>query len=210
MPDLISELEELKNSDLKKLIQKRMKEFKGVGEGGNNRWFSELSFCILTANSSAQLGIDIQKELGAKGFIELPPSNLQEKLKELGHRFYRTRAEYIVEAREYSDRIKDIITDFSDPFDARKWLIDNVKGIGYKEGSHFLRNVGYERPMILDRHILRVLDEWSVIEQVPKTLTKNRYLAIENKVKKLADKIQLTPAEIDLYIWYMDTGKVLK
>lgn len=210
MPDLISKLKELKNSDLRELVQERVDEFEKVGVKGDNRWFSELSFCILTANSSAQLGIDIQKELGAKGFIETPLPDLQEKLKELGHRFYRTRAEYIVEARQYSDTIKNIITDFSGSFDARGWLVDNVKGIGYKEGSHFLRNVGYKNPMILDRHILRILDEWNVIEQVPKTLTKNRYLAIENKVKKLADELQITPAEVDLYIWYMDTGKVLK
>ncbi len=164
----------------------------------------------MTANSSAELGIKIQDELGPSGFIEIPVSELKKRLKELGYRFYRIRAEYIVEAREYSDEIKDIITEFSDSQEAREWLVNNVKGIGYKEGSHFLRNVGREDLAILDRHVLRILEDWDVIECVPKTLTRNRYLSIEEEVKKLADKIQLPPGEIDLYLWYMATGRILK
>ncbi len=176
MRELVNRLNELKKSEIQKVIQRRMAEFKGVGERGDDRWFSELSFCVLTANSSAKLGIEIQDSLGIQGFIELPLSRLQRRLKELGHRFYRTRAEYIVENRGYSDRIKGIIKDFSCPEEARKWLAENVKGIGYKEGSHFLRNVGYEDLMILDRHILRIVDRFRVIDHIPKTLTRKRYL----------------------------------
>lgn len=210
MDGLIEELEELKNSEIRDRVQERTDEFKVVGTRGNRRRFSELSFCILTANFSAQGGIDIQGELGAKGFIELSPPDLEERLKELGHRFYRTRAGYIVEARRYSDCLKDVVSDFSDQRKAREWLVDNVKGIGYKEGSHFLRNVGYEDLMILDRHILRIIEEEGVIDQVPNTLTRKRYLEIEGEVEELASRVDLSLGVLDLYLWYMCTGEILK
>lgn len=210
MKELSVKLENLKRLDVRDVVRDRLERFSEVGEADDERWFSELSFCVLTANSSAKLGIEIQNKVGTRGFIELPPSELEATLKKLGHRFYRTRAEYIVEDRQYSDNIKKIVTDFSKSRDAREWLAENVKGIGYKEGSHFLRNVGYENLMILDRHVLRILDEWNVIDQVPKTLTRKRYLSIEGQVEDLAENVNLNLAEIDLYIWYMDTGKILK
>ncbi|KXB06857.1 N-glycosylase [candidate division MSBL1 archaeon SCGC-AAA382C18] len=210
MKTISSKLEELMNSEVSEVIQKRMEEFEKVGGEGNNRWFSELCFCILTANSTAKLGIEIQNDLGFEGFANLPVSELTEKLQEAGHRFYRTRGEYIVEAREYSDSIKDIVKEFSDSREARKWVVDNVKGIGFKEGSHFLRNIGYRDLMILDRHVLRVADRWGVIDEIPNTLTKKRYLSIEKEIEKLSNRMGLPLGEIDLYIWYMDTEKVLK
>lgn len=210
MDQLVSKIEELKGSEVRDTIEGRLGDFKRAGRKGNDRWFSELCFCILTANCSAKLCIEIQKELGPEGFLELPLSDLQERLEELGHRFYRTRAEYIVGAREYSENIKDRIEGFLSQRDAREWLVENVKGIGYKEGSHFLRNVGYEDVMILDRHILRVLDREGVIDEIPNTLTENRYLKIETEVEDLAEEVKLSLAAIDLYIWYLDTGEILK
>lgn len=210
MPDLLTELKKLQNSKIQKLIRSRITDFKSVGREDDARWFSELCFCILTANSSAKLCMEIQEELGPDGFLELLQRDLTQRLKELGHRFYRTRAEYIVEARRYSGELKDIILKFSDSWKAREWLVENVKGIGYKEGSHFLRNVGFFNVMILDHHILRTIDNWELIEMIPKTLTRKRYLEIEKKLESLAEKARLNLAELDLYLWHMATGKVLK
>ncbi len=128
-------------------------------------------------------------------------------MRSLGHRFYSKRAEYIVEARKFRN-IKDVVTSM-EPFAAREWLVENVKGIGYKEASHFLRNVGYFEFAILDRHVLRVLEENNIIE-APRTLTRKRYLEIESEVKKLAETLKMTPGELDLYLWFLKTGKVLK
>lgn len=210
MSDLEKRIIGLKESEVSEKVEKRIEEFEEVGKQGNNRWFSELSFCVLTANSSAQLAIDIQKDLGSKGFIELSLDDLIEKLEDHGHRFYNTRAEYIVENRKYSNEIKEIITDFSDPRQARGWLVENIKGLGYKESSHFLRNVGYKNLMIIDRHILRILCDEDIIERNPNTLTKKKYLDIEERVDSLSEKVGLSLAAIDLYLWYMETGKILK
>ena len=44
----------------------------------------------------------------------------------------------------------------------------------------------------------------------PKTMTKMRYLEIERVLKVVAEKAGFTLAELDLYLWFMETGKVLK
>jgi len=205
---LARSIEKLKSSEVSELVAEKMREFKEFGRKGNEVWFSELCFCILTANSTAKLGLKIQGELG-DGFLTLPKKELTRRLKELGHRFYNKRADFIVSARKF-ERMKDIITKFSDVQRAREWLTENVDGIGWKEASHFLRNVGFEDVAILDRHILALMREQGLIEQVPRTLTRRRYLEIEEKLRELAEKVDLSLAELDLYMWYLKTGQVLK
>jgi N-glycosylase/DNA lyase len=186
-----------------------MREFKDLGRRGNEEWFSELCFCILTANSTARLGMKIQRELGSEGFLTLPLVELRHRLKAMGHRFPNTRARFIVKARGFRN-IKSIIERFMDTGRAREWLAENVKGVGYKESSHFLRNVGFDDVAILDRHVLSVLHEYGLIDEVPSSLTRGRYLKIEKKLKGLARKFGLSLGELDLYLWYLKTGEVLK
>ncbi len=82
--------------------------------------------------------------------------------------------------------------------------------MGYKESSHFLRNVGFSDVAILDRHVLSVLHEHGLIDGVPRPPTRGRYLEIERKLEELAGKLGLTLGELDLYLWYSKTGEVLK
>ena len=88
--------------------------------------------------------------------------------------------------------------------------MENVKGLGYKEASHFLRNVGYKDIAILDRHILRVLHENEIIQETPKQLTRRRYFMIENLMQNIAEDLDISLAELDLFLWHTKTGKVLK
>ena len=207
--DLANKVNELKKSAIRKLVSQRVQEFKELGRKGNKEWFSELCFCILTANSTAKLGIKIQRELGDRGFLELSEAELRKKLRQLGHRFPNTRARFIVEAREFSN-IKTIIKNFKDAQQAREWLQRNIKGIGWKESSHFLRNVGFSDAAILDRHVLAVLREHKLIDEVPRSLACARYLEIEEKLRKFARGLNISLDKLDLYLWYMKTGDVLK
>ena len=79
-----------------------------------------------------------------------------------------------------------------------------------KEASHFLRNVGYFNLAILDRHIQRVMSEYGMVTMLPKSMTKRNYLAMEQKLRTLAEELALPIGVLDLYLWYMKTGKVLK
>ena len=83
------------------------------------------------------------------------------------------------------------------------------KRIRHEEASHFLRNIGHENLAIIDFHIIDILADNKLIEK-PKTMTPNKYLEIEQILKDLGKKINMNMSELDLYLWYMETGKILK
>jgi len=207
MKELLESIESLKKTDVGKTIDARIKEFKKLGEESNDELFKELCFCILTANFNAEKCIGIQKEID-DGFLTLSEDELAKRLAELGHRFPNARARYISDSVKYNDSLKDIIYSSNDE-ELRKWLVENIKGLGYKESSHFLRNIGFDDFAIIDFHIVDILVKHNLIKR-PGTLTKKRYLEIENILKEIAKKLDISLAELDLYLWYMETGKILK
>ena len=91
----------------------------------------------------------------------------------------------------------------------REWIVKHIKGLGYKEASHFLRNIGFDDYAIIDFHIVDILEKHKLIRK-PKTMTKKRYLEIEKVLQEIGSKSKMTMAELDLYLWYLETGKVLK
>lgn len=204
---LTEKVEELKNSETGTQIKERIKFFKKLNRKGNKEWFSELCFCLLTANTSAEMGIMVQKKLGYKGFTDFRNEReLIDRLKKAKSRFYNRRGHFICLANKYKN-IKDILLTEKDK---RKWLVENIKGLGYKEASHFLRNVGFFDYAILDKHILRLLHENKLIKKIPSCLDKKCYLEHEAKLNEIARKVKLSQGELDLYLWYMKTGKVMK
>jgi len=209
MEKLVEAIRRIRKSRVKSLVDARLREFKKLGEASNKEIFKELCFCILTANFNAEKSIKIQNEVD-DGFLTLPEERLAEILKKLGHRYPYTRARYIVEARRYKNKLKNIVESLkNNEEELRNWLVKSIKGIGYKEASHFLRNIGYTNFAILDFHIIDILVRYRLIKK-PKTLTKKKYLGIENIMRRIAEKLNINLAELDLYLWYMETGKILK
>jgi N-glycosylase/DNA lyase len=100
-------------------------------------------------------------------------------------------------------------TDERDSDKLREWLVKNIKGLGYKEASHFLRNIGYENVAIIDYHILDLLSREGAIPSLKK-LGKREYIMVENVLKKIAERTELSLGELDLYLWYLETGQILK
>ncbi len=207
MQSLIEKINFLKSEPIAKVISQRMKEFEKYGSEKEDKVFSELCFCLLTANFQAEKCIQIQNDMG-RGFEILPQEELAKKLKEVGHRFWPQRAERIVKARECKTELCSLVFKQSGK-EMRNWLVENVKGLGMKESSHFLRNVGYKDVAIIDFHIVDLLVDEGMIER-PKTLTEKKYLEIEGVLENLGNKVDLNLAELDLYLWYLETGKVLK
>ena len=208
MKELIFRVENLKQSSIKKTIDNRMNEFKELGNKSSNEIFKELCFCFMTANFSAEGGMRIQSELGDK-FLFLSEEELAKELKKLGHRFPNSRANFIFEARKYKDNIKDILFSLGDEIKMRDWLVKNLKGLGYKESSHFLRNIGFKNISIIDFHIIDLLVKNRIIEE-PKTITPKKYLEIEEILRQITKKTNTNLGELDLYLWYEETGKILK
>ncbi|MCK4332306.1 MAG: N-glycosylase/DNA lyase [Thermoplasmatales archaeon] len=207
MEKLIDKIESLKKGEIGKLVNNRIKEFKNIDKKSTNELFNEMCFCILTANFNAEKSIKIQNEIG-ECFSNDSEEDLAKKLQELGHRFPNMRASYISESRNCKDMLKRVVESLKND-ELREWLVKNVKGIGYKETSHFLRNIGFDDFAIIDFHIIDILAKYDLIEK-PKALTRKKYLEIEKILKKIAEKSGLNLAELDLYLWYMETGKILK
>jgi len=207
--ELIEKIRELtRDEKVRRLVEGRMKEFKERRSGGEEETFKELCFCILTAGFNAERSMLIQEEIG-DGFIKLSEQELARRLRELGHRFPESRARYIVEARKYIEVLKFLISSGEDGARIREWLVRNVRGIGYKEASHFLRNVGFNDVAILDFHVLNVLARHNIVGRV-KRLSRREYLKIEGILRELANELGLTLGELDLYLWYLETGRILK
>jgi len=212
MRGLVGRIKKLRRTRVREVVKERLREFKEFRKKKNKEWFSELCFCILTANSRAKTAISVQKELTASGFYKYCLKDIRKAIKNNKHRFYNKKAEYIVKARKHihiKEKIVKLVRE-KEVQEAREWLVKNIKGIGYKEASHFLRNTGHFEIAILDRHILNVMYENKVIREIPSTLSKKKYVELEKNFLQLASKLGMSPAELDLYMWYIKTGEVLK
>ncbi len=193
-------------------IRQRIKEFEMLGKNGqvtfNFRPFldleidatieTELAFCISTANSSAKSGLKFQKMLEDKDVFAMGVLDFEDLLKSAGVRFYKRKALYIKDAIEKLRNMK-----IPDDERARDFLVKEIRGLGYKEASHFLRNIGRDFA-ILDRHIL----EWLGVSQ--RSLSRKKYVEIEENFKEIAKRTGKSVSELDLLLWSMKTGLVLK
>jgi len=193
-------LESYKKS--KSQIKARLKDFEN-----NKDYFYELCFCLLTPQSSAKRAdvcIQELKQLDFKNKDINPVKILEKKI-----RFHNNKSNYLNEAKNNYKEIEKALNNIKDSKELREFLVKNIKGYGYKEASHFLRNIGFKDYAIIDFHIVDILANYGLIEK-PKTLTPKKYLEIENVLRKLAQKTNTSLGELDLYLWYNETGKVLK
>lgn len=198
-------------------IQSRLAEFAEVRRTGDDaRLFEELVFCIFTAGASARMGLNsvarVRPHLQSGDHRELAAALTG------AHRYPVARAGYIVHTREYLRedcclRLREKLDSFGGDREARRdYLAANrgIKGIGYKEASHFLRNIGYRGYAILDKHILRTLHEFGVLDSPAPPATKKKYLAVEEIMRKFAADVRIDFDELDLLLWSNKTGEILK
>ncbi len=211
---LLKEVKQL-YKQIKPNIEKRILEFKNVWLTYDSKdIFYELSFCLLTPQSKAVICDKAIKALKQNDLI-FTGSEEEIKSKLIGVRFKNNKTKYILFAKDlFCDGNKIRIKSFVDPnniFETREWLVKNVKGMGYKEASHFLRNIGFgEDIAILDRHILKNLNFLGVIDQIPKTLSKSRYLLIEDQMRNFCKIIDIPLGHLDLVLWHKETGYIFK
>lgn len=200
----------------KPLIVKRLAEFRNVYEQGDRAIFEELCYCILTAGSSAKMGLRTVEALRDI----LPTGTLRElrlRAKKNRVRFWRVRPAYIVRTREFLRdicglKLQALIGSFEGIHDRRDFFARNkeIKGLGYKEASHFLRNIGFPGYAILDKHILNSLREMGVISKRMRPTTRAGYLAIEKKLEQFAEELGIDMDHLDLLLWSRKTGEILK
>ncbi|MCX8174608.1 MAG: N-glycosylase/DNA lyase [Candidatus Micrarchaeota archaeon] len=199
----------------KREIAARLRHFRMAGRASNRALFEELAFCLLTPQSKAFSCDEAVGELKRTGLLFRGTAKKIGRLLSKKVRFHNKKAEYLVEARRKFGKggfalLRDITFGASETR-ARMRLVREVKGMGMKEASHYLRNVGRGRRIaILDRHIIKNLARYGAIRRVPKSLTQKGYLQIERRMACFCRKIGIPLAHLDLLFWAEETGRVFK
>ncbi|MDB1124693.1 8-oxoguanine DNA glycosylase [Vibrio algarum] len=96
----------------------------------------------------------------------------------------------------------------------RRKLIDSCSGLGPKQSSHFLRNIGYtENIAVIDRHIIKYI-ETSQGKSLPKQKLNcvDTYENIESNFHQLIKKFEYSASIVDQAIWFVirNLGKEVK
>lgn len=193
----------------KKEIKNKLREFSKLDK---ENYIYELFFCILTPQSKAEKCWDAVLNLRN---CEMKTGKIESCLK-TRTRFYRNKTRYLINAYHKWANVNKLINSNNSPREIRKLLIDNnseykVKGLGMKEASHFLRNIGKSdnQLAILDRHILEQLKKLEIIDEEIKLDNKN-YLLIEEKMREFSRKIKIPLDELDLLFWKIESGRIFK
>lgn len=202
----------------KKEIRKRLDQFREVWRKGSDaRLWEELVFCIFTAGASAKMGFRAVEAV-RPFLLDGQREEMTLALRNAGaHRFPVERPGYIVVTRNYLREHCDMalrqkLQSFADPIARRDWLAQEkqIKGLGYKEASHFLRNIGIMGHAILDKHVMSCLMDLEVVDTSRPPGTRSRYLETEKRLRYFAREIRIDFDELDLVLWSMKTGEVLK
>jgi N-glycosylase/DNA lyase len=199
-------------------IRQRLREFRKVWHAGSDaRLWEEMVYCIFTAGASAKMGLRAVEAVRPLLKSGKPKAMTRALVAAGAHRFPNARPHYVVTTRDYlkascAMRLRDQLERFQDPVERRDWLASErrIKGLGYKESSHFLRNIGFKGYAILDKHIVRCLSELSVIDSPKPPATRSRYLETESRMQRFANDIGIDFDELDLLLWSMKTGEILK
>jgi N-glycosylase/DNA lyase len=211
----IRQLQKLYKTKKKEIIS-RLEEFgKCLNDKNDEGVFSELAFCLLTPQSKAQCCWDAIRTITSQNLlVEGTEDDIKGKLHRV--RFHNKKARYLVGARTlFLNKgrlsIRSALKNLPDVHKCREWLVRDIKGLGYKEASHFLRNIGLgDRVAILDRHILRNLVHFDVIQEIPASMSRSGYMQIEQKMAEFAREIHIPLAHLDLLLWYKETGEIFK
>lgn len=208
-------LEELRAaySARKESIRAQLREFRRVREEADDRRvFEELAYCILTSAVGPKVGqrsIEAIKDILSAGSVEEISARLE------GVHKYPEKAAYIVHTRdylrdEYGMKLRELINSFKDRQERREFFALNkdIKGLGFTQASHFLRNMGFTGYAILDRNVVKMLFDLGVIDSSKPPTSKKRYLEIEDKMKALADELGIGIDELDMVLWSTRKGRI--
>lgn len=192
----------------KKEIEIRLLDFKSIK---SEKYFYELCYCLSTPQSKAESALIVQNELEKLDFRnkDIAPSLILSNPNSY-IRFHNQKANYMLQMKGKYIEIEKIINSTLSNYEKRDWLAANVKGIGMKESSHFLRNIGYEGLAILDRHILKTLVNCDVFDEIPDISTIKKYKEVELKFLEFSSNLNIPIDHLDLLFWSSKTGKILK
>lgn len=197
----------------KDVIEAQLGEFRKIRESADDRKiFEELAYCILTSAVGPKVGLrslEAIRDILPEGTAEETESRLK------GIHKYPEKAFFIVHTREYLKKeygfkLRELLDSFPGPEERRDFFALNrdIKGIGYTQASHFLRNIGFSGYAILDKNVLNSLTDFGIIDTPKPPSTGKRYKEIENRMKSLAGELGIGLDELDMLLWSLRTGRI--
>jgi N-glycosylase/DNA lyase len=186
------------------------------------RW--ELACCVLSSQVSYRLAVAAADDLQEQGILEdisQSTEELQVRLKtilSLGaevegsvvrYRFAHSKAQQLARAlamfRDRHGSIRGFVESVCEAETARRWLIDDVPGLGPKQASMFLRNIGISYDLaVLDRHVLHYMDLQRLQPGVPANPSGlTGYETLENSLRKYASGVGFEVGIVDWSIWFV-------
>ena len=197
-------------------IRRRLAEFAAIGKSGSDRsLWEEMVFCFFTGGCSARMGLNALEAVKPI-LMDGDQAQMADALSGV-HRYPNARARYVIASREFLRehcdlKLREVLYGFDCDLARRDWLVSEkgIKGLGYKEASHYLRNIGFTGYAILDKHVLNCLAELKIIDETKPPNTRAKYLMVEEKLKKLTQMAKIDFDELDLVLWSMKTGVILK
>lgn len=189
-------------------IHSKLNEFTSITE---DKWFYEMIYCLCTPMSKAENALKVQKYFEEIDFWNNPTNPLPILRNPNNYiRFHQQKSKYILQNHKKFPEIQNIVKSEINSFEKRNKIIKTIIGFGMKEASHFLRNIGQFGLPILDRHILRTMRRFGVIEEIPKNISKKNYENLERLYIYWCNYNKLSVEELDLVLWKLETGKILK
>lgn len=163
--------------------------------------FYDLCFCICAPQTTFVNNSAVNQALIEADFFCC--SLTQDELHKIVRpaRFFRNKTKWLLEAKKKFGAIKAVVRSLSTPdAEKREWLVKNVKGLGMKAASHFLRNLGARELAIVDVHVLKFLGA----EGHPSSQTE--YLRLEGRFARRAKRMGLSVGELDMLVWQAHSG----
>lgn len=208
-------LEELKSeyARRKDSIEAQLGEFGKIRESADDRkLFEELAYCILTSAVGPKVGLkslEAIRDILLDGTAEYTESTLK------GVHKYPEKAYFIIHTREYLKKeygfkLRELVDSFPGPEERRDFFALNkdIKGIGYTQASHFLRNIGFPGYAILDKNVIKSLYDLGIIDSPKPPSTGKKYKEIEDRMKSLAGELGIGLDELDMLLWSLKTGRI--
>lgn len=188
-------------------------------------WY-ELCTCILSSNVPYEMATSASMHLSKRGLLEFGhPARGDMKsviARELSrplylpkkrdgsfrrYRFPNVRAANIVGAAKFlrhnGNGLSSILRSFDSDIKTRDFLAAYVPGVGLKEASHFLRNIGYSTSLaIIDSHIVNFLRDTLLSGDIDtRTITQKTYTRLEDIMRNIARSQGLDLSILDHAIW---------
>ncbi|MEG3639254.1 8-oxoguanine DNA glycosylase [Magnetococcus sp. PR-3] len=184
----------------------------------------DLSSCVLSSQVPYTLATAAADRIGDSGILstysnkdteqvrcvlsELLHSPLKVGNKTRKYRFPDLRAKQLADAwtviQEEGGSLKRIIdTKSADPWALRKWLVSRIPGLGPKQASMFLRNVGASYDLaVLDRHVLNYMSAIGLANKALHSIgSLSAYRKQEHVLEKHAEEFGYPVGMVDWAIW---------